>query len=99
MALAKEDLQKIKGVVHGEVENLAHIIAKGFEGVDKRFEQVDKRFDKLEVEVAHISATFIMMQRDLEEIGKAFVRRDELQDVLARLRLVEQKLGIQSGKD
>ncbi len=29
-------------------DDLAMMIAKGFEGVDKRFEDMDKRFDKIE---------------------------------------------------
>lgn len=43
MALTKKDLSQIRGVVHGEIENLAKIVARGFEGVDKRFEQIDGR--------------------------------------------------------
>lgn len=40
MALTKKDVSQIKNIVHDEVENLARIVAKGFEMVDKRFEQV-----------------------------------------------------------
>jgi hypothetical protein len=29
-------------------DDLAMMIAKGFEGVDKRFEDMDKRFDRIE---------------------------------------------------
>ena len=89
MALTKKDLSQIKGVVHGEIENLAKIVARGFEGVDKRFEQVDGR-------LSHISARMDAMERDVSEIRKHFVYRDEFEDALARIALLEKKLGIKS---
>lgn len=45
-----------------------------------------------------MSARLGSVERDVAEIRKHFVYRDEFEDALARLRLVEKKLGIHSGK-
>ncbi len=54
-------------------------------------ENVDRRF-------GHIEARMSTMERDVSEIRRHFIYRDEFEDALARLRLIEQKLGIKSGK-
>jgi len=78
---------------------------KRFEQVDKRFEQVDKRFDRLETRMdrfetrlAHIDARITVIERDIAEIRKELIPRMEIEDIMARLSLVERKLGIKSGK-
>jgi len=94
MALTKKDLSQIKGVVHGEVENLARVVARGFEGIDKRFEQVDKRFERVDGHLLHIDARLDTIEHDITEIRKHFVYRDEFEEVLSRLSVIEKKLGI-----
>ncbi len=73
-------------------------VDKRFDEVDKRFIDVDKRFIGIEHKLDHMSARLGSVERDVAEIRKHFVYRDEFEDALARLRLVEQKLGIKSGK-
>ena len=88
MALTKKDLSQIKGVVHGEVESavetLARIVNRQFGIVGKQIELIDKRIEKIEAEIRHINA----------EIRKHFVYRDEFEEVLLRLSVIEKKLGI-----
>lgn len=105
MALTKKDLSQIKGIVHDTEENLAQIVAKGFEQVDKRFEQVDKRFEQVDKrfegidnKLHHIDARLDTIEHDITDIRKHFVYRDEFEDVVARLAAIEKKLGIHSGK-
>lgn len=105
MALTKKDIFQIKGVVHDEIENLARIVARGFELMDKRFEQVDKRFEqadkkieRIDGHILHIDARLNTIEHDITEIRKHFVYRDEFEDVLHRLLLIEKKLGIRGGK-
>ncbi len=105
MALTKQDIGQIKGVVHGEIENLARIVAKGFEQVDKRFEQVDKRFEqvdkhfeKVENELSFSNARLNTLERDVAEIKRHFVSRNEFEDALGRIAHLERKVGIHSGK-
>ena len=49
-------------------ENLARIVARGFESVDGRFQQVDKRFDQVDGKLEHIDARLDTIERDLVEI-------------------------------
>lgn len=98
MAVTKKDLSQIRGVVHDEVENLARIVARGFEAVEKCFELVDKRFEQVDRKLLHIDARLNTIEHDISEIRKHFVYRDEFEDALTRLTVVEKKLGIKSGK-
>ena len=109
--LTQEDKKDIAQIIHTEVDGLAQIVAKGFDDVDnrfkqvdKRFEQVDKRFDHVEKRLDshdqkfdHLIARVDLIERDVSFIRQRFVDREEFQDVLARLKLVESRLGIVSG--
>lgn len=88
-----------------EFEGLAGMVKRGFDEVDKRFEQVDrrfeqvdKRFDHLEGRMDHTDARMGRMEADLSEIRGNIVYRHEFEDLLARVKYVETKLGIESGK-
>lgn len=48
MTLTKKDIGIITGIMEDGFEKFAHVVAKGFAGVDKRFEQVDKRFEQVD---------------------------------------------------
>ncbi|OHA01050.1 MAG: hypothetical protein A3C12_00665 [Candidatus Sungbacteria bacterium RIFCSPHIGHO2_02_FULL_49_20] len=98
MALTKKDLSQIKGVVHGEVESavetLARIVNRQFGIVGKQIELIDKRIEKIEAEIRHINARLDTIEHDIAEIRKHFVYRDEFEEVLLRLSVIEKKLGI-----
>ena len=36
------------------LDNLAGMVKRGFDGVDKRFDGVDKRFDKIEIRLNNL---------------------------------------------
>jgi len=48
MALTKKDIGIISGIMEDGFEKFAHVVAKGFAGVDKRFDDVDKKFVKID---------------------------------------------------
>lgn len=109
MPLTKKDLSNIQRAVHREVETavetLAQVVQKAFLGVHKQFEALDKRIEALEkrisiieMEIQSINARLDTIEHDIADIRKHFVYRDEFEDALARLKLVEKKLGIKSGK-
>lgn len=61
MALEKEDLKQIKGIVEESVGDLFDAVAKGFESVDKRFNENDAahrrfnaRLDTIETDLANL---------------------------------------------
>ena len=112
MSLTKKDISQIKNIVHDEVhdevENLARIVAKSFDGIDKRFEAIDKRFDgidkrlelidkrieEMNAEIRHINARLDTIEHDISAIHKHLVYRDEFEEALARISILEKKMGI-----
>ena len=101
MSLTKKDVSQIKGIVHDEVENLARIVAKSFEGIDKRFEGIDKRLElidkhieEMNAEIRHINARLDTIEHDISAIYKHLVYRDEFEEALARISILEKKMGI-----
>jgi len=73
--IAKKDLTKLE-------ENLGRMIAKGFEGVDKRFEenteqhrQIFNRLDRIEMKLEGV-----VYRREFDELKG---RMDELENLLA----------------
>src|SRR3989338_5369549 len=98
MPFTNKDKKYIKDTVGGAVDELARIVSKGFEGVDKRLETADKRLSHLEMEAMHTNARLSVMERDIGEIKKYFVYRDEFADLMARVAYLEKRSGIKSGK-
>ena len=41
-----------------KIDNLAIMISKGFEGIDRRFEQVDRRFEQIDKRFVQIDKHF-----------------------------------------
>lgn len=73
-------------------------VDKRFEHVDKRFEQIDRRLEIVDGHLSHIDARLNTIEHDVADIRKHFVYRDEFEDALARISLLEKKLGVHSGK-
>ena len=83
-----------------------------FDSVDKRFEQIDVklnqvdvrldnidgRLDNIDGRLDHIDVRLSYIERDIAEIRKHFVYRDEFEDLAARVKYLEEKLKIKSGK-
>jgi len=95
-----------------EFQNLGRMVKKGFDHVDKRFQGIDNRFeqarkdrekisqemkdgfDRVNDEFAHVNARFDTLEKDI----KSFVTRDEFEDLTSRVKYLETKLGVESGK-
>lgn len=90
------------------IDDLAVMVKKGFdhvtntmaskEEVNKRFDGVDANIKFLKGEISHLNASMTTVQRNVAEIRKQFVRRDEFDDLFGRVTYLERKLGIKSGK-
>ncbi|MBU2109673.1 hypothetical protein KKB71_01825 [Patescibacteria group bacterium] len=87
-----------------EFENLARMVKIGFdetakkESVDKRFDDVGNRFDDVDSQLYEI-------RKDMSEIKTNVVYRDEFEkltlefeDLTGRVKYLEKKMGIESGK-
>ena len=107
MVLTKEDQVYIADTVNNAVDNLARIVAKGFEQTATKNDMVGLKNDivslktdiaRLELEILEVKERVSYIERDTAEIRKGLISRVELEDIWARLSLVEKKLGIISGK-
>lgn len=73
-------------------------VDKRFSEVYKRFSEVDKRFDEVDGEFAYLKTKISAVEREISAIRHDLVHREEFEDLMARMKLVELKLGIMSGK-
>jgi len=96
-----EDLAKMVQKGFDGVDKKFEGVDKKFDGVDKKFEAIDKRFDRVEKEMKdgfkkvddrfrQVNARLDIIEGDIRD----FVGRDEFEDVLSRLKLVEKTLGL-----
>lgn len=72
------------------IDRLAVMIQNGFIGVDKRFEEVDKRFDKIEKDINGLKDGQERVELRLTNVAYRF----ELQELQARVGILEKKAGI-----
>lgn len=86
-------------------EQLAVMVQRGFKDVDKQFELFDKRLElierriaHIESEIQHVNARLNTIEHDITEVRKHLVYRDEFEDALARIAVLEKKLAVRSGK-
>jgi len=84
----------------GEFNKLGRMIARGFEGVDKRFEHVATKSDvkalesKMDERFSHVNARLDTIERDIA----GFVTQGDFEDALGRISYLEGRLGVVSGK-
>ena len=86
------------------MEQLAGMVKRGFDETARKSD-VDKQFTEVKTEIKEIKNQFppiykelAAIGRDVAEIKRDYVYREEFEDIMARLSLVERKLGIRSGK-
>lgn len=92
-------------------EELARMIAKGFGETASKTDlaavkadvvRLESRFEgelkHIKGEVQHINATLSVVATDIADIRKHFVYRNEFEDLMARVKYLETKLGVESGK-
>jgi predicted nuclease with TOPRIM domain len=76
------------------IDDLATMIAKGFNEVDDRFNKVDKRFDKLEKDVKLIKLDVEDVKLRLDNVAHRFELEEMKKMFDKRMRAVENKVGI-----
>ena len=69
------------------LDNLAGMIKRGFDGVDKRFESVDKRFDGIEKRLANLEEGQEEIKLKLDNVAYRF-ELVELQKRVDRLEKI-----------
>lgn len=86
-------------------EELARIINKGFDGMQSQFNgmqsqftAVNERLNNVDDRLDNIDARLGRLENDVKELRGEIVYRHEFEDALARIKLLEKKAGIESGK-
>lgn len=80
------------------IDDLAVMVQKGFDGVEKRFEKIDERFMHVDESLSHIGSRLACIEADVNALRGEVVLRNEFDDALARIKYLEKKLNIVSGK-
>lgn len=80
------------------IDDLAVMVAKGFDGVntrfnevDKRFDEVDKRLNEVEKDIAEVKESLVSTRRDVLAMGDRFTLKCEFHDLANRVSLLEKK--------
>ena len=83
------------------IDELAVITSKGFdrveerfEAIDRRFEAIDKRFVEIERRLDKIWLEVGTMRRDMYDIKKEMIQREEFEQLIARVEFLEKKLRV-----
>ena len=88
-------------------EELARMIAKGFEATASKVDfddlktdikRIDDKMSHLDGRIDHLDARMGRMEADLHEIKGNIVYKFEFEDLASRVKYIESKLGIESGK-
>lgn len=80
----------------GTIDNLAIMVAGGFERVykemDNRFDKVEKDIAEVKKDVAEVKENLATTRMDVLGIGDRFVSKHEFSQHLVRFSLLEQKM-------
>ena len=83
----KVDIKQVRDELKGDIKHL-----------DDRVGHLDDRVGHLDDRVGHIEASMSSMAADLHEMKGNVVYKYEFEDLMARVKYLETKLNIESGK-
>ena len=66
--------------------------------MNQRFAQVNMRFEEIDVELRYIKTDLKYVKEDVSEIKRDMIPPLEFEDLMARVKYAEEKIGIESGK-
>ena len=74
------------------IDDLALMVAKGFNEVHEMFSKVDKKFDKVDERFDGVESNLVKIRGDISSLGDKYVSRFEFEKLLVRFIHLEQKL-------
>lgn len=80
------------------IEKLAGMVKDGFDESDKKAEEASRKLASIDGRLGHMDARLSSIEKDISEIKGNFIYRYEFDDLMARVKYLEKKLDIQSGK-
>jgi len=82
----------------GAVDKRLDAMDRRLDGMDRRLDAMDKRLDAMDRRLDAMDNRLSNIGREISEIHKHLVYRDEFDDLMDRVKYLELKLGIESGK-
>ncbi len=93
------------------IDGLAQMVAKGFAGVDEHFKAVDRRFNQMATKedlkavkadlggkIDALDTKTNRMEGDISDVKDSLIPKLDFEDLEGRVKYVEKKLAIESGK-
>ena len=87
------------------INDLAVMVKNGFDQMDERFDKIDKRFlsvegrlNNLEDGMGNLDSRMSGLERELSAVRYHLVYKEDFEDLMARVKYIESKLKIESGK-
>ena len=84
--------------VDKKYEDLAVMVARGFDAVDKRFEQVDKKFDgvdrRFDILESKLSQKIDGLTNRIDDLALNRATREEVKILEHRIGRIEEKIGL-----
>lgn len=78
------------------IDDLAIMIGKGFNEMDKRFKKVDERFDKMDKRFDRMDGEIEDIKLRLDNVAYRFELKDLEQKFEKRFRMLELKAGLKN---
>lgn len=73
------------------IDDLAVMVAKGFDAVYKKFDEVDSKFDEVKDRLEKVEENLASTRRDILSMGDRFTMKFEFHELANRVGLLEQK--------
>lgn len=91
------------------IDDIAVMVKNGFDETHKRINnlgaemgdfriETNERFKQIDDRLEHIDVRLDSMAKDIATIQRHFVYRYEFDDLMGRVKYMEEKMGIESGK-
>jgi len=84
--------------LHETVDNLATITKKHLEKIDVRIEETNSNVLESSLKVSSLETRIASTVKDVSSLDETIVRREEHEDLEARVKVVERKLHLVSGR-
>jgi len=84
------------------IDDLAVMINRGFEAVDKRFDELDERFKAVDSRLDAVEKRLGLVETGQEDVKlriSEVAYRFELNQLEKRMEVLEQKVGVSAGDD
>ena len=107
--IVENESEKLAQIVNKGFKGMQEQINERFEKVDEKFGQIDEKFgqidekfeqleNKVDYGFREVNMRLSNLEQDMTHIKNNLVYRHEFEDLMARVKYLEIKMGIESGK-